>query len=171
MFIFSHESQFLFFLSTNLVPSSPPRSNSQTRVGQASDLVERLLKEAGCALHDGEVYKKEEDAVYTYLPFKPIRTFLMESLSNSSVADVVIPCMNQLLMFLSDADCGLIKSIDIDYNFIEVQPKGYCFDIKKKEFIKDPPDLKGSPRAFIYYNYDGKVPYPKYFVEGKYFIY
>ena len=70
---------------------------------------------------------------------------------------------------LSEPACGLIKPIEIDYNFIEVEDQ-YLFDIAGKRFIKESGSLKGSPRAFIRYEYsESKKPNPVPFIEGKYF--
>ena len=44
------------------------------------------------------------------------------------------------------------------------------FDIAGKRFIKESGSLKGSPRAFIRYEYsESKKPNPVPFIEGKYF--
>ena len=46
----------------------------------------------------------------------------------------------------------------------------YFFDIAGKRFIKESGSLKGSPRAFIRYEYsESKKPNPAPFIEGKYF--
>ena len=117
-------------------------------------------------MYDGEIYNKVKDSKYTYIRYKPVKGFLMQVVESREVADVILPCINQLVNVLSDPDCRLIKSIRIDHNFIEVLPRGMCFDIERKKFRKDPKNLQGSPRAFVYYKYNGKVPEPKYFIEG-----
>ena len=46
----------------------------------------------------------------------------------------------------------------------------YLFDIGGKLFIKENGSVKGSPRAFIRYEYsESKKPNPVPFIEGKYF--
>lgn len=44
-----------------------------------------------------------------------------------------------------------------DYNFIECQPKGCCFNIQEKWFVTDPPDLVGSKRAYEKYVYHERM--------------
>ena len=60
--------------------------------------------------------------------------------------------MTQLTTLLREPSCRLIKAIELDYNFIEVEDQ-YLFDIAGKRFIKESGSLKGSPRAFIRYEY------------------
>ena len=52
----------------------------------------------------------------------------------------------QLSTLLSEPACRLIKPIEIDYNFMEVEDQ-HLFDIAGKRFIKESGSLKGSPRA------------------------
>ena len=53
-----------------------------------------------------------------------------------------------------------------DYKFIEIS-NGFCLDIEGKKFIRNPKELKGSPRANVRYTYhEDKIPYPKLFIEG-----
>ena len=42
---------------------------------------------------------------------------------------------------------------------------GYCFNITKKQFLKNPTDLEGSPRKFVPYD-SQRVPNPKPFLDG-----
>ena len=77
--------------------------------------------------------------------------------------------VTQLTTLLSEPACRLIKPIEIDYNYIEVEDR-YLFDIAGKRFIKESGSLKGSPRAFIRYEYsESKKPNPAPFIDGKYF--
>lgn len=151
------------------VPTASGSSNagSSNRIRQAADTLERMLKSGSCAIYNGEVYKKVKDSKYTYVAYKSIKKYIMESLSDPIVAETILPVINQFINLSSDPDCGLIRNLEIDFNFIECQPYGVCFDIEKKSFIKDPINLKGSPRAFSYYQFTGEVPYPKFFIEGK----
>ena len=71
---------------------------------------------------------------------------------------------------LSEPACRLIKPIEIDYNFIEVEDQ-YLFDIAGKRFIKESGSLKGSPQAFICYEYsESKKTNPAPLIEGTYFV-
>ena len=117
-------------------------------------------------LFDGCVYKKIPEAEYTYIYCSGVKEYLLRLLANAEVADQVAPYINPITNLLSEPACRLIKPIKLDYNFIEVND-GYCFNIWEKKFIKNPKTLKGSPRAFVLYDYkDDVVPYPKPFIEG-----
>ena len=83
------------------------------------------------------------------------------------IADVIACHISQITALLSEPACRIIKPIVIDFNFIEVKPAGCCFNIAEKKFQLNPKDLHGYPRAFVLYEYNGEVPYPKPFVEGK----
>ena len=61
----------------------------------------------------------------------------------------------------------MITPITFDYNFIEVRPEGCFFNIKNKSFQMNPVGMKGSPRAFVMYTYNGVIPHPKPFIEGR----
>ena len=134
---------------------------------KAVDLVRRIMLETQFGLCDGTVYKKLQEAKYTYIYCSSVKVYLMSLLSNMDVADVLAPIMTQLCNLLSESSCRIITPIQIDYNFIEVLPSGTCFDIEKKKFVVDPKDLVGSPRAFVRYQYvDGHILYPTPFIEG-----
>ena len=62
------------------------------------------------------------------------------------MADLIAPHVTQLTRLLSEPAWRLIRPIEIDYNFIEVEDQ-YLFDIAGKRFIKESGLLKGSPRA------------------------
>ena len=82
------------------------------------------------------------------------------------MADLIPPHVTQLSALLSELACRLIKPIGIDYNFIEVEDQ-YLFDIAGKPFIRESGSLKGSPRAFIRYEYsESKKPNPAPFIKG-----
>ena len=82
------------------------------------------------------------------------------------MADLIAPHVTQLSALLSEPACRLIKPIEIDYNFIEVEDQ-YLFDIAGKRFIKESGSLKISPRAIIRYEYNkSKKPNQAPFIEG-----
>ena len=60
----------------------------------------------------------------------------------------------------------MIRPVNFDFNFIEVRPEGWFFNIEKKCFVRNPTELKDSPRAFVLYVFNGVVPRPKPFIEG-----
>ena len=117
----------------------------------------------------GRVYKKIPEATYTYIYCISVKDYLLNVLGNVEVADLIASHVTQLTTLLSEPACRLIKPIEIDFNFIEVEDQ-YLFDIAGKRFIKESGSLKGSPRAFIRYEYsESKNPNPVPFIEGKYF--
>ena len=98
-----------------------------------------------------------------------MKDYLLNLLGNVEVADLIASHVTQLTTLLSEPACRLIKPIEIDYNFIEVEDQ-YLFDIAGKRFIKESGSLKGSPRAFIRYEYsESKKPNPAPFIEGTHF--
>ena len=73
--------------------------------------------------------------------------------------------MTHLTTLLSEPACQLLAPIKIDFNFIEVSD-GFCFDIERKTFFRNPKRLKGSPRAYVRYTYhEDEIPNPKPFIE------
>ena len=114
----------------------------------------------------GRVYKKIPEATYTYIYCTSVKDYLLNLLGNVEVADLIAPHVTQLTTLLSEPACRLIKPIEIDYNFIEVE-RQYLFDIAGKRFTKESGSLKGSPRAIIRYEYsESKKPNPAPFIEG-----
>ena len=85
------------------------------------------------------------------------------------MADLIAVHVTELTTLLSEPASRLIKPMEIDYNFIEVEDQ-YLFDIAGKRFIKESTSLKGSPLAFIRYEYsESKKPNPAPFIEGTHF--
>ena len=118
----------------------------------------------------GRVYKKIPEATYNYIYCTSVKDYLLNLLGNVEVADLIAPHVTQLRTLLSEPPCRLIKPIEIDYNFIEVEHQ-YLFDIAGKRFTKESGSLKGSPRAFIRYEYsESKKTNPAPFIEGTTFI-
>ena len=114
----------------------------------------------------GRVYKKIPEATYTYIYCTSVKDYLLNLLENVEVADLIAPHVTQLTTLLSEPACRLIKPIEIDYNFIEVEHQ-YLFGIAGKRSTKESGSLKGSPRAFICYEYsESKKPNPAPFIEG-----
>ena len=117
----------------------------------------------------GRVYKKISEATYSYTYCTSVKDYLLNLLGNVEVADLIASHVTQLTTLLSEPACRLIKPIEIDYNFIEVEDQ-YLFDIAGKRFIKESGSLKGSPRAFIRYEYsESKKQSPAPFIEGTHF--
>lgn len=126
------------------------------------------MKDHNFAIHDGNMYRKVPEGKFTYTYASTVEDFIMTIINNPVVADICTPVSGQLIGLLSKPACRLIQPIPIDFNFIEVENE-YCFDIEKKQFIKNPLDLKGSPRSFVRYTYNDQheVPKPKKFIEGQ----
>ena len=134
---------------------------------QAVDALRRFMQQKQFSICNDAVYRKITESKFTYVYFGSVNTFLLQSLGNAEIADQIVSSIKPLTHLLSQPKCALIKPINIDYNFIEVQPTGTCFDIWNKRFVKNPVDLKGSPRAFARYKYvAGIVPKPRLFIEG-----
>jgi len=94
-------------------------------------------------LFDGSVYKKAPGAEFTYVHCSSVKDFLHYIMGNIEVADQIAFHINPLVNLLSEKYCRLIKPLVIDFNFIEVLPKGTCFDIEGKKFVARPSNLKG----------------------------
>ena len=120
------------------------------------------------ALCNGMVYKKAPEATHTFVYCSSVKDFLLFSLSNSEVANVLTPYITTVTSLLSNPACRLIKPITINYNLIEVLPPGTCFHIVSKSFRHHNSIYSGiTPIPFVMYTYvDGKVPYPLPFVTG-----
>ena len=110
---------------------------------QAVDLVRRYMTKFNFGLFDGSVYKKAPESKYTYVYCSTVNDFLHYIMGNGEVAEIVAPHVSVIVNLLSAKSCRIIHPITIDYNYIEVEPAGTCFNIKKKKFEVDPIDLKG----------------------------
>ena len=100
------------------------------------------------------------EATYTHIYCASAKDCSLNLPGNVEVADVIAPHVTQLSTLLPEPSCRLIKSIEIDYNFIEVEDH-YLFDIAWKHFIKESGSLKRSLPAFIRYEYnESKKPNP-----------
>ena len=117
----------------------------------------------------GHVYKKIPEATYTYIYCTSVKDYLLNLPGNVELADLIALHVTQLTTLLSESACRLIKAIEIDYNFIEVEDQ-HLFDIAGKRFIKEIGSLNGSSQAFISNEYsESKKPNPAPFIEGTHF--
>ena len=80
--------------------------------------------------------KKIPEATYTYIYCASVKDCILNLFGNVEVADLIALHVTQLTTLLSEPSGRLIKPIEIDYNFIQVEDK-YLFDIAGKGFIKD----------------------------------
>ena len=117
----------------------------------------------------GRVYKKIPEATCTYVYCTRVKDYLQNLLGNFEVAGLIAPHVSRLTTLLSEPACRLIKPIEIDHNFIEVEDQ-YMFDVAGKRFIKESGSLKESSRAFIRYQYnESKKLNPALFIKGTQF--
>lgn len=127
------------------------------------------MERRGYSICDGLIYKRVPEAQFTSVYCSSVNDFLLFSLANNEVADVLTPHISAVTHLLSQPSCRLIKPIIIDHNIIEVLPSGTCFHIAAKMF-KHHDSMKAghTPRAFVKYEYTAlSVPYPIPFVSGK----
>ena len=114
----------------------------------------------------GRIYKKIPEATYTYIYCTSVKNYLLNLPGNVEAANLIAPHVIQLTTLLSEPAFRLIKPIENDYNFIEVEHQ-YLFDVAGKRFTKESGSLKGSPGAFIRYEYsESKKPNPAPFIES-----
>ena len=153
-----------FFIPAVLTKSVRPTN----AVCIAAEFLSRVMKDKGYALYRGKIHKRPPEAVYTFLPCCTVEKFLNIVVKNAHIANVIIPVFCTLSNLLSNPHCQLIPQLVIDYNYVEVLPRGRCFNIQRKCFQFNPVELNGSPRNFIFYEQaEEDIPYPRYFVEGR----
>jgi len=155
-----------------------------TPLMQAIDVLRRYMNQFNFGLFDGSVYKKAPESKFTFVYCSSVHDFIHHIMGNAEVADAISSFAGQIIGLLSVKACRLIRPIVINYNFIEVQPNLFIHNVfadKNKEVILGNVSLVqikfktyrminsplGSPRAFVKYTYNGKVPYPKAFIQGK----
>ena len=76
------------------------------------------------------------EATSTYIYWTSVKDYLLNLLGNIKVADLIASHVTQLTTLLSKPACRLIKPIEIDYNFTEVENQ-YLSDIAGKRFMKE----------------------------------
>ena len=94
-------------------------------------------------MFDGSVYEKATEASFTYVHYSSVRTFIHHILDNNEVDDQIAVYVHPIIALLSERSCKIISPLVLDFNFIEVLPKGYCFNIERKVFEHNPTSLKG----------------------------
>jgi len=110
---------------------------------QAIDVVRRYMEQYNFGIFDGSIYKKAPEAEFTFVHCSSVKDFVHYIMWNIEVADQIASHVQAIINLLSEKCCRLIKQLTIDYNFIEVLPKGTCFDIEQKKFVERPSNLKG----------------------------
>ena len=84
-----------------------------------------------------KIWRNANTRIFTVEVYK---NYLLNLLGSFEIADIITPHITQLTI-------RLLEPIKIDYNFIEACDV-FCFDIEGKNFIRNPKQLKGSPRAY-----------------------
>ena len=115
-------------------------------------------------LFDGSIYRRAPEAKFTFVFCSSVHDFVHSILGNAEIADMVGSHVTQIISLLSVKACRLIKPVVIDYNYIEVLPRGTCFNIEMKTFETDPKGLKGSVLFFCNLWFIGK-PFLKVFLK------
>ena len=113
------------------------------KLHQAVDVVRRYMEVMSFGLFDGSIYNKPAHSKYTYVFTSDVHSFIHHILGNAEVADAIISYVSPIINLLSQKSCRLIEPIKMDYNYIEVLPRGTCFNIREKCFELDPVNLKG----------------------------
>jgi len=112
---------------------------------QAIDVVKRYMNKFEFALFDGSIYKKCPEAVYTYVHTATVHDFIHYAMGNPEIANEIVSFVSVIINLLSEKSCRLISQISIDYNYIEVQLRDWCFNIEKNAS-----DLKGNFHQVLY---------------------
>ena len=125
------------------------------------------MSRLGYASYRGKVYKKQEQARYTYSYKCEARAFVNTLATNEFFKSRLVRDMKKVIELLSDPFCELFSPLTINYDLIEVN-SGCCWSIKQRKFangaIKDQQVGKISPRAFCPFD-PSREPDPKYFKE------
>ena len=128
-----------FFLGNPVIAAPLPVS----KLMQGIAAVRSYMDSFDYGLFDGHIYKKAPDDKFTFMYCSSVFDFVHFILGNPDVADQIGSQVNPIINLLSVPSCRIIKPIIIHFNFIEVTPKGTCFNIREKCFQVDPVDLKG----------------------------
>ena len=73
----------------------------------AIDLIRRTMESNGFALRDCAVYKKIEEAKFTFVYWNTVKTFVLNLMGNPKFANVLTPVANTVIGFLSEPACRL----------------------------------------------------------------
>ena len=101
-------------------PQSLGRALSKSPVVVALNKIERAMTKLGYALHKGEVFKRNEESMYTYEHACSIKKFISLLANNGKLKEIIIPNFNKLESILADPECEFTKQLKINYDLIEV---------------------------------------------------
>ena len=121
----------------------------------------------GYASYRGKVYKKNDQARYTYSYKCEARAFVNTLATNEFFKSRLLREMKRVIDLLSDPFCELFSPLTINYDLIEVKD-GRCWSISRRDFVEDAIEEqqvgKISPREFCSFD-SARDPDPKYFRE------
>ncbi|CAH3036517.1 unnamed protein product, partial [Porites lobata] len=121
----------------------------------------------GYASYRGKVYKKNDQARYTYSYKCEARAFVNTLATNEFFKSRLLREMKRVIDLLSDPFCELFSPLTINYDLVEVKD-GRCWSISRRDFAEDAIEEqqvgKISPRAFCSFD-SARDPDPKYFRE------
>lgn len=89
------------------------------------------------ALFRGKIYKKKENAKYTYAYKCEVSAFINCLAANEAFKGRLLKNMKRVIDILADPDCEVVRPISVEYNLIEVNA-GRCWSIKERRFIESP---------------------------------
>ena len=119
------------------------------------------------ASYRGKVYKKNDQARYTYSYKCEARAFVNTLATNEFFKSRLLREMKRVIDLLSDPFCELFSPLIIKYDLMEVK-EGRCWSIIRRDFIdgaiEEQQVGKISPRAFCSFD-SARDPDPKYFRE------
>ena len=125
------------------------------------------MKRLGYALYNGKVYKKCDEAKYTYTYKCDVETFVHSLAGNEFFKGRLLKDMKKIIDTLANPFCEVIRPLTVDYNLIEVSD-GKCWSLKERRFVENAIDEKEighvTPRAFSPFDAT-KEPEPRYFCE------
>ena len=129
------------------------------------------MKDLDYSLFRGKMFHKVPEGKHSFTRCCSVAEFVHASLTNRKRAEILAAQVTNIINILSHPGCQIIRQLKFNYNLIEVNPTGVCFNIAAKKFIANPisDNATGqeSPRAFVSYTYrEGHVPNPKVFIEG-----
>ena len=129
--------------------------------------IDIAMKNLNYGLYRGKVYRKINQAKYTFAFKCEPRAFINSLAANEFYKARLLVNMRKVIDLMSDPYCEVICSLTVDYDLIEVND-GMCWSIRERKFIECPiPESKIgkiSPRAFCQYD-STKQPEPKYFQQ------
>ena len=125
------------------------------------------MEKLGYASYRGKVYKKNDQARYTYSYKCEAKAFVNTLATKEFFKSRLLREMKRVIDLLSDSFCEPFSPLIITYDLIEVKD-GRCWSISRRDFVEDAIEEqqaeKISPRVFSSFD-SARDPDPKYFRE------